>query len=245
MVIYIDLLIIVNFIIDYLLLFTNSIILKRNTNKVKILISSLVGELSILILIINMNYILIIISKIILAIIMNIISFGYKDIKYTFINILYFYMLSIILGGFIYYLKINNINYFVSLLLIPLILWLYYYQSKKNNNYSKYYKVSIILNNNKIIECIGYLDTGNNLIDPLTNKPVILIDKRLTKGLIQIRTPIYIPYKVLNNNGLLKCFKPKYLIINNKIINNVLIGLIDNKINIDGINCILNERVIL
>lgn len=245
MVIYIDLLFIINFIIDYLLLITNGIILKRKINKKRLLISSLVGEISILFLIFNINYILLLISKILLAILMNIISYEYQDLKYTFINTIYFYMLSIILGGFLYFLKLNNINYFISLLLIPVIIYIYYYQSKKNNNYSKYYNVLICLNNNKKINCTGFLDTGNNLIDPISNKPIILIDKRLTKGVIQIRTPIYVPYNVLNNHGLLKCFKPKYIIINNNKIDKVLIGLIDNKINIDGVDCILNERIFI
>ena len=244
MIIYVDLLFILNFIIDYFLLFTNGIVLKRKIIKRRLLLSCLVGELSILLLIINFNYIILFVVKIILALGMNIIAFNYKDIRYTFINCLYFYMLSIILGGFIYYLKINNINYFISLLLIPVILYLYYYQSKNVINYSKYYYVSIFFNN-KCINCTGFLDTGNKLIDPISNKPIILIDKRLTKGVIQIRTPIYVPYNVLNNHGLLKCIKCKYILINNKVIDNVLIGIMDNNINMDGIDCILNERIFL
>lgn len=244
MIIYIDLLFILNFIVDYLLLLTNGIVLKRKINKFRLVISSLVGELSILLLIINSNYLLLIIIKLLLAVIMNVIAFSYNNLKYTIINLIYFYMLSIILGGFLYYLKINNINYYISLLLIPIILFMYYYQSKKNNNYAKYYQVIIYFNNNKSITCTGYLDTGNKLFDPISNKPVILLDRRLTKGVIQIRTPIYVPFNVLNNHGLLKCFKPKYIIINNNKIDNVLIGIMDNNINIDGVDCILNERIL-
>ena len=48
--IYIDELIILNFIIDYILLTTTSKILKINTTKTKIIFSTLIGELSILIL---------------------------------------------------------------------------------------------------------------------------------------------------------------------------------------------------
>ena len=245
MVIYIDLLIILNFIFDYLLLLTTAIILKRKINKLRIAISSIVGELSIILLIFNINYIILIISKIILAILLNIIAFNYKDIKYTFNNLIYFYMLSIILAGFIYFLKINNINYFFSLLIAPLVLYIYYHQNKRIiTNYKNYYKLKIVFKNNKEINCTGYLDTGNKLIDPISNKPIILLDKRLCKGVIQIRTPIYVPYNVLNNHGLLSCIKPKYIEIENKKVDKVLIGIMENNINIDGIDCILNNKIL-
>ena len=215
MVIYIDLLIILNFIFDYLLLLTTAIILKRKINKLRIAISSIVGELSIILLIFNMNY------------------------------IIYFYMLSIILAGFIYFLKINNINYFFSLLIAPLVLYIYYHQNKRIiTNYKNYYKLKIVFKNNKEINCTGYLDTGNKLIDPISNKPIILLDKRLCKGVIQIRTPIYVPYNVLNNHGLLSCIKPKYIEIENKKVDKVLIGIMENNINIDGIDCILNNKIL-
>ena len=41
---------------------------------------------------------------------MVIITFNYKDIRYTFKNIFYLYMVSIILGGFLYLLNIDE-NY--------------------------------------------------------------------------------------------------------------------------------------
>ena len=245
MVIYIDLLILLNFIFDYLILLTTAIVLRRKINKLKIFLASLIGEISIIFLIFNLNYIIIIISKIMIAILLNIISFNYKDIKYTFNNLIYFYMLSIILAGFIYFFKVNNINYFFSLLIGPFILYIYYYQNKRiKTNYKNYYNINIVFKNNKNINCIGYLDTGNKLIDPISNKPVILLDKRLCKGVIQIRTPIYVPYNVLNNHGLLSCINPKYVEIDNKIVEKVLIGIMDNNINIDGVDCILNTKIL-
>ena len=55
----------------------------------------------------------------------------------------------------------------------------------------------------------------------------------------------YVPYNALNTHNLLKCLKPDYIIVDKKVINNVLIGISENKFNIPGINCILNERVLL
>lgn len=241
MVIYIDVLILLNFIFDFLLLITVKLVLKRNTPIIRLIIASLFGEISILLLIYNFNYILLIISKILIAILINIIAFKYQNLKYTIINLSYFYMLSIILGGFLYYLKIKNINYIFSLFLVPIIFFLYLYQIKiQKIKYQNYYEVNIYFLNNRHIHVTGYFDTGNRIVDPITSKPVIILDKRLTKGVVQIRTPIYVYYSTLNYHSMLECIKPKYVEINKKAYNNVLIGLMNNKINMDGIGCILN-----
>jgi hypothetical protein len=150
-------------------------------------------------------------------------------------------MLSIILGGFLYFLKVSNINYLFSLFLCPMAFILYWYQTKiQKVKYQNYYEVSIYFYNHRHLNVTGYLDTGNQLVDPITNKPVILIDRRLTKGVIQIRTPIYVYYNALNCHNVLECIKPSYVLINNKKYKNVLIGFMNNKISMDGIDCILN-----
>jgi stage II sporulation protein GA (sporulation sigma-E factor processing peptidase) len=244
MTIYIDAVIILNYLFDYFILKTVNIVLRRNISKKRILLGALTGEISIILLLCNYNVIILLICKLIMAIFINIITFKYQDLKYTLINLSYFYMISIILGGFIYFLKLNHINYFIILLLFPLILLLYHYQEKKlKNQYHNYYLVKILFENNKELTVNGYLDTGNNLIDPISNKPVIILDKRLIKGVIAIRSPVYVPYHALNYHSVLKCLKPKYITINEHIINNVLIGIMDNPINIDGVGCILNNKL--
>ena len=79
--------------------------------------------------------------------------------------------------------------------------------------------------------------------DPITNKGIILVEKEMLKGKYNIRSPMYVPFNSLNNHGLLKCFKPKYIIIENKIYTDYLIGVSDRKFNIDGISCILNYKL--
>ena len=50
---------------------------------------------------------------------------------------------------------------------------------------------------------------------------------------------IYVPFESLNNNGLLKCIIPEYILVNNKKYENVLIGISENL----KYDCILNERL--
>ena len=245
MIIYIDVLIILNFIFDCLILIMVKLTLKRHTSNLRLILSALFGEISILLLIFDYNYIVLIMGKIVIAIFMNIIAFKYQSFKYTLINLSYFYMLGIILGGFLYFLHINNINYYFSLIIAPIILGIYLYQTKiMHIKYQNYYEIVIHFFNNRQIITTGYLDTGNHLTDPITKKPVLLLDKRLTKGVIQIRSPIYVPFNALNNHGLIKCIKPKYVELNKIIYQNVLIGIMENKINMDGVGCILNPLLL-
>ena len=87
------------------------------------------------------------------------------------------------------------------------------------------------------------LDTGNNLIDPYKKRPVILVNYDAIKKYITNEKELLVPYNNINSEGLLRCIKPKKIIINEKEFNNILIGLSFNKIYIDGIECILNNNM--
>ena len=107
MKIYLDLFFIFNIIIDAIIIMGVSSILKRRTNNIRIIISSLIGGISSLLMLININRILI---EIISVIIMCLASFGYKDIVYLIKNILYFYIISLILGGLLYMFNIKKLR---------------------------------------------------------------------------------------------------------------------------------------
>ena len=87
MKIYIDLVMIINFFLDYLLLLSVSILLKRRVKMIRIIMGAFIGGLSILCLFININSIELFIIKIVISIMMILISFGYQNIKYTLSNI--------------------------------------------------------------------------------------------------------------------------------------------------------------
>ena len=161
MKIYIDLLFILNFIYDFLLLMTVSITLKRNTKIKRLLLSSLFGALITFVILIPINKYLLLILKIILGLIMIIICYGYKNIKFFINNCIYLYMCSVILAGFLYFLKIefNNLSYIIILLISPIILYLYIKQTKELKEIVNFYK-NVIINfkNNKKLEVIGFVD---------------------------------------------------------------------------------------
>ncbi|MEG0826566.1 MAG: sigma-E processing peptidase SpoIIGA, partial [Bacilli bacterium] len=107
MKIYLDLVLLLNFSFDFILLLSVSIILRRNANINRLLIGSFLGSLSILFLFIHINSFTLFIFKIIISVLMIITTFNYKNIRYFLKNFVFLYMSSIILGGFLYFLNIN------------------------------------------------------------------------------------------------------------------------------------------
>lgn len=257
MVIYLDLLLGLNFYLDFLILMATSVVLKRGIKLKKIFLGALVGTLSMLILFFSLNQIELFLFKIGLGIFMNLVTFGYKNRRYLLSNFSYFFMIGVILGGFIYYLNLEfrytslgmilvdrgfNLNIVFILGLTPLILFMYIKQAKiLKKEFNLHYGVKILLKSGLEYNLTGFLDTGNKLVDPITNKPIILLEK----GIIDINEEniMYVPFNSLNNHNLIKCLKPKEVWINDKKYFNYLVGISDKKFNLNGVECILNSKL--
>ena len=249
MKIYLDLLFLLNAWLDFCLVIMVKLTLRRPCKIYRVFISSLVGGLTTFSLLLNINYILLTIIKVLLSVLIVLIAFGYKDIIYTFKNTIYLFMMGVILGGIASFIKINTHNkffYFMMLILItPLIVFLFYKQNKViKKQYSLYYQVKLVFNNYKDILLCGFLDSGNKLRDPITKKYIIIVNKSKLKGINKIRSPMYVPVKTINSSSLIVCYKPDKLFINDKEYNSYLIGLLDNNIFMDGVDCLLNNRLL-
>lgn len=162
-------------------------------------------------------------------------------------------MASIVLGGFLYFLNVQfsykqqglvffheglSINFIFLIIFSPIIIYIYVRQGLNlKNNYSKYHYVKLFFDN-KSIDCIGYVDTGNKIVDPYLKRKIVLINKECN-----IQGPcIYVPINTVNSAGLIKCLKLEKLEIDGKVVKEkLLLGFIDKKINIDGVDCILPE----
>ena len=257
MKVYVDLIYLLNYYLDFLLLLTTSIVLKRNVTLKRIFFGAFIGSLSIFYLFFNISSIFLFLFKILIAFLMVIVTFHYGNLKYTFNNFIYFYMISIILGGFLYYLNIEfsytnigllfikhhlNINAVFLILVSPIIFIVYIKQMKMmKSKYNLSYSVKIVLKNNQEYVLSGFLDTGNSLFDPVTNKPIILLEKDILDE--ENNLFYYVPFHSLNNKNLLKCIRPKYIEIDNKKFNNYLIGISDKKFEFEGVKCILNNKL--
>ncbi len=182
--------------------------------------------------------------ELITIILMVIIAFKYKNIRYFLTNILYTYILSILLGGLIYLFNSKvtlniYLNYLVIIILSIEVMTLYIKESKKiKNTYNNYYKVDIYFKDKEKISLIGFLDTGNNLYDPYKKRPIILVDKKYQKE----DKFILVPYHTINGEGLLKCIKPEKVYIE-KIgyKTNLLVAFSSSPSTINGVEVLLHK----
>lgn len=231
---YIEYVLIINFFIDYILLLTVSLILNINVKNKRLIFSSLVGEISLLYLFINSAFLLFI-FKAILGLLIIYLAFGYKN-KKSFLNaFIWFYILSFFLGGVLYYIKDNlNINYYIILLFIPIIMNIYkYFTYNLKTELNLKYKVNIYLNNGRILYLNGYMDSANTLIDPISNKKVIIINEYVNENFYLV------PYETIGSTHLIRCFKPKKVYIDSiGERKDIVVGIINKKFN--GYDCLLN-----
>ena len=257
MVIYVDIIFLINLIYDFLILTLVNIVLRRGVKNKRVLLGSIVGSISSFSIFFPfLNNIFI---TILLSIVMLLVTFKYKDFIYLKNNIIYFYMISVIFGGFLYLINIKFNNYifnqntyyqnkilinFIGIIFIsPIVAILYLYTYKNNQiNHNNYYDLVVSLND-KIHNLKAFYDTGNLVKDPYKGRPVILIDKEILYGDIKNKSPIYVPCHMVNNLIMIECYKPNLLIINNHVINNCLIGLWNKNHFYDGINAIISGYI--
>jgi len=261
MKIYLDLVFILNFFLDLILLIATSLILKRNTNLYRLVTASFIGALSILLLFLKLSSIELFMLKFTVSLIMILVAFSFKDLRYTLRNISFFYINSIVLGGFIYFLNVQfsykqegivfyhnglSINFLFLIITSPIIIYLYIKQVKLlKTNYSNYYHLDICFKNGEIRKYTGFVDTGNSLIDPFLRRPIILIEKiDKYKDLDEERT-LLVPFDTLSSHGMLKCIIPVYVnIIGLGIRKDILVAFSEKKIELDGIDCILHPKIL-
>ncbi len=266
MTIYLDVILLENILMNILILYTSNYLNRNKVNFFRMFISSIIGSVYYIgILLPQTNFLNFYIYKIILSIVMVLIGFENTDI-YNFIKSLgIFYFTSFIYGGIAY--GINNIfmtnhiaNYYSIkiVLLISILSFIFIRQIiktiKSNMYYSNYdYYIDVYIDN-KIKRIKGFLDTGNNMKDPITNKPVLVvcyksikdilpkefdIENNIEENLINNNKVKLLPYiSVGNSNGLMLGYKTdKIKIYINKeeiILKDITIGINNTKLGRDS-----------
>lgn len=242
MKVYIETLFLFNAYIDFICLYILSIILKVKIDKKKILISSLIGGISSLLLFLKISLFKFLILQIFISYLIVVIAFDHKKILF---KIFTFYFISFLFGGII--LALNNIfklNTLANFLVLTLISTLIALISKKEiikikTNYNLNYQITFNYKNQKIL-LNSFFDTGNNLIDPYFHKPVILVDERL----IDVSNYFYIPYNTITESGVIKAILVENLeIIGLKKVQKVVIGLLPKELKMKDADCLLNIRI--
>ena len=194
MTIYLDVVLIENLCMNYIILFATGYILKIEIKHIRLIISALLGGIYsvaayLQILEIYSNILL----KIILSIVMVYIAYNSKNIKQiiTFVfggcafALLYFIKPEQILmrnGVYIgtYPLKIVILGGIVGFTLTVIA---FKYAKMKINKKNMFCELEIYFENKKI-NTIALIDTGNMLKDPITSMPVIVVEKSILKNVL-------------------------------------------------------------
>jgi len=236
MSIYLDIYIITNAIMNYITLLITKHITHSNSKNFKLIILSIMGALySILMFFEKTKYFTGYIGKILFSYMIVRIAFKERNIKYRIINLVIFYVVSFVLGGcglYIYNTFCINSNLFVvlfttiifSYFTISIVSWIY----DKKTSIAKLTDEIVIYNDNEKVKLDCFYDTGNNLSDPFSKRPVILVNGNKIKKL-ELNNIRIIPFYSIGGSGHIKGYIPDKIIINNTQVDAV-IGIIDDNI---------------
>lgn len=229
MVIYVDILFVVNFFITYLLLLFTSLMLKGKSNTIRFLLASALGGLyALVILIDDLSFLLTFLGKIIVSFIIVFIAFGFKRLLVYLKSVIVFYFSNMLFLGVITALLFafkpqgiamnNSVVYFdisaKALLICALVAYAISYAIVKIYNHSiaksEIYQVAIY-KDNSVYNLFAFADSGNKLKEPFSDYPVIIADK----SKVNVNAERVIPYNTVGGEGMLKAFKPDKVVISN------------------------------
>lgn len=227
MVIYVDVLFVVNFFITYLLLLLTKLLVKENAKTSRLLLSSFMGgAYSLVILIDDLHFLVTAAGKIVISAIIILIAFGFKRVAVFLKTLGIFYFSNMLLLGVILALWLvfkpqgiaihNDVPYFdipartllisalAAYLAALLVVKVYNRTVGKNEIYSL-----TIFKDGKQAHMYAFADTGNKLKEPFSDYPVIVVDS----SKVSFDAQRIIPFNSVGGEGVLKAFKPDKIVI--------------------------------
>ena len=220
--IYIDILIAVNFIINYFILLAVAKCKKIDTKQIRLLAGSLCGVFVALIIFLpSMGFIFSSLIKIVISTLIVILTFGYHGLKSLLKTTALFYLISFSFCGvmlFVWFvftpkgLAINNSIIYLNIsptIMIATTLVSYIIIrvcDKIINRTSANIEICKIklIHNNSYCEFYGKVDTGNTLYEPFSHCPVIVVNEEAINNILddkfsKILNNIQINYSIKNN----------------------------------------------
>ncbi|WP_244833248.1 sigma-E processing peptidase SpoIIGA [Clostridium sp. BJN0001] len=242
MIVYVDVLFLENFIVDLAVIYITLRLSGININMKRILASSLIGGLytcTLLFEIIN------IFShppfRILMTCFIVYIASGIKRISQIIKMTIVFFMVSFLISGFSLALYFTFVSYKIGdkltitkfsiklLLLSVLIIYIltdriYYYIKNRMVVQNCIYTIKFQLNKKYIVK--AFLDTGNELTEPVTNLPCVLIEDDILNEEMEGKKFYYISYSTIDNNGKIKGFKVNNMVLTDSKNRNTVIDVI-------------------
>ncbi|WNS43836.1 sigma-E processing peptidase SpoIIGA [Paenibacillus sp. MMS20-IR301] len=209
LVVYIDLIFAANLLIDGILLWLTSWLVKQKVSWWRLLLSAVVGAIYVVMMFVpELSFLYTFLIKFGLSVLMLWIAFGFKSLQSYLRALGAFYIINFAAAGGIlgvhYLLQSSGdiwngiiftssggqayrlkIGFWFVLALLPLILLLFkLIQSSRNRReqLETYIGEVTVEIDGVAVSCPGLLDTGNRLSDPLTGIPVMVMESSLWEG---------------------------------------------------------------
>lgn len=198
MTIYIDVVLLENLIMNYIILFTTGLVIKIKTKHIRLILASLLGAIySVVAYAGILKAYSSMILKFILSIIIVFIAYNPQSVKQLCKTLLLFYLTSFVFGGaafaLIYIIKPQDIIMKNGLFLgtYPLktvmlgaiiafcvIITAFSIVKSKISKKTLFCEIEIKINE-KLVKTKAMIDTGNMLKEPITNTPVVVVESTL------------------------------------------------------------------
>ena len=241
LIVYVDILVILNTLVNYFILLAIRKITRSYTKRWRIALGAFVGGISSLLLFLEYLNVVMTVLKVLSGVLMVVVTFGIKPLKQFVKRLFFLFAITFLFGGVTYAIYIffdkdimlysNGIIYFdvdmtflvvCSVISYCVITIITKYTDKKASKNKEYYVT--IENNGKSVSCIALMDTGNNLREPFSNYPVIMADKSVFNQLYTDDTIRLIPISTVNGESLIKSFRPQKIAIGNFVADKVYVG---------------------
>lgn len=180
-----------NFFIDFILLYITGNLIKKKIIYKRLIIASFIGALYVIIVFCyGKTFLTHFIVKFSISVLMIMVAFDTAGVLANIRIILCFYIVTLLIVGIVsslYYFIGNKLTVyiiFISMFMGFAVLKYLFYEikmRKEKNNYIRTVNINI---DNKTKTLKAFIDTGNELIEPLSGKPVIVVNIECIKDIL-------------------------------------------------------------
>ncbi len=268
-IVYIDMLFLLNFLMDSVMIYTASVFLKKNLTVFRMLISSTVAALySTVMFFPQLSFMHSLLIKTVFLFVISSIAFPFGTPADILKNGIVFFCVNTVFGGIILalifatdfgvmlgaavsngeiYINISFELLLISTLLAYTVIYIISYIKKQNLQNSIHSAVITIHFEKKHVTVSALCDTGCTLCDPISGAPAVIISSEIAKKLLP-KTYCETKYRPLpfttidNSKGILDGFIPDKLIVDDKEIIHSVVGISKN--NLDTYSAIFNPYIL-
>ncbi len=209
LVVYADIIFLKELLTDLAVLWTTAWVRHQRPNRFRMLSAAVFGAIyAVLMIFPQLTFLYIFISKIVLSLVLLWIGFGFQSLQHYLRNLAAFYVVNFVAAGAvlgIYYLLMQGSDqvwrevihsssgwrmelkygliYFIAAFTAGIFMYRAVVTQKRERELVRTHlaEVEITIDNN-VQSCVGLIDTGNQLYDPLTRTPVMVTEVSLWKA---------------------------------------------------------------